>query len=153
MVEYRAINYGNYSKCETWKWIAWRLQSSMKRGTLAGKQQPTGKQGHFVFVIGTWIVWLIAEYYLGYKYVPVSKAVHCLLAGKHTSRGWDHWRSQDIDVGWFNTRRSQCRESVRSRALRSGYLGSSEWGTPLHNTGQYEHFVTSFQFLPAASTS
>ena len=72
---------------------------------------------------------------MDYKNVPARKAVNYLLTGKNTSRGWDNRESQGTDFGWFDTLRGQCRVSVRSRALRSGQLGSSEWDTTLWNTG------------------
>ena len=58
------------------------IMISMKRGILAEKQKPTGKQGYSICVIAMWFVWPIAEHYSDYKYVTARKAANYLLAGK-----------------------------------------------------------------------
>ena len=61
-----------------------------ERNTDWKTQEPTRKQGSFIFVMGVRNLWLIAEYYSHYKYVTARKADKYLLAGKSTWRGWDN---------------------------------------------------------------
>ena len=95
---------------------------------------------------------------MDYKYVTSRLAVKNLLAGKSIGRGWDNWGSQDIGYGWLDTFQGtssgspvvRCRVSVRYRALRSGQLGRSEWGTLQWIIKYSEYVMPDLLFLAAS---